>query len=114
MPRNRAQARRIVRPTALIFCEGAADLAFVRHLKKIYSSSSLSATHFTVTKGHGGAQDKLVTDALKFPGDFNRKMVKVDRDRGDSESTKAERVANRNNVTITWSIPCLEALLLSI
>jgi hypothetical protein len=114
MPRRRARTTRTVRPTALIYCEGAEDLVFIRHLKKIYSSSSQSKTHFTVTKGSGGGQDRLVADALKFPGDFDRKMVKADKDRGELESTKAERLANRNNVLIAWSIPCLEGLLLSI
>ncbi len=114
MPSSRARQRRTVRPTALIFCEGAEDLIFVRHIKKLYASQSASRTNFTVTKGNGGAQDKLVNEALKVPGDFSRRLLKMDRDRPEDERLKAEQKAARGNILIAWSLPCLEAMLLAI
>ncbi|HEV7454034.1 MAG TPA: hypothetical protein VGO07_02130, partial [Candidatus Saccharimonadales bacterium] len=69
---------------------------------------------FTVTKGNGGAQDKLVSEAIKVPGDFTRKLLKMDRDRSEQERLKAESIALRASIGIAWSSPCLEAMLLTI
>lgn len=113
MPRQ-TQSVRSTRPTALIYCEGAEDLAFVRHVKKLYSSGSRSRTHFTATKGSGGAQDKIVSDASKYPGDFDRKLVIADKDRGKEEAAKAEAIASRKKIIIAWNVPCMEAVLLTI
>jgi|GEM_PF-727581 len=116
---RRTRIIRSVRPTALIYCEGAHDLAFMRHLKRLYSSASATKTNFSTTKGSGGSLDTLVADALKVPGDFNRYLVKLDNDRTKDEFDKANSLAEQVNanggyLTITASYPCLDALLLSI
>lgn len=105
---------RQVRPTALIYCEGAHDLAFVRHLKKIYASKSVSNTHFTARQGGGGAPITLVEDAMRIPGDFDRTMVKMDADRPKAEYKTAETLATGRKITMSYSDPCLDALLLTI
>ncbi len=66
MPNNRSRINRRVRPTALVYCEGAHDLAFSRHIKKIYSGKSTTGTHFKVQQGGGGSPDSIVQEVLRI------------------------------------------------
>lgn len=114
-----SRVARQVRPTALVYCEGGHELWFTRHLRKTYSKTSISSTHFTILQGGGGSQDKLVIEALKIPGDFTRVLVKLDDDRPSQEIDKANRITSKattsqKQVLIHRSKPCLDALLLSI
>lgn len=105
---------RNVRSTALIYCEGAHDLAFVRYLLNLYSRNRTVKTKFRTRQGKGGSPDTLVVEAVNVPGGFDRRLVKADRDRAPEEITKAETIAGQRKVVIIWSKPCIEALLLSI
>jgi hypothetical protein len=112
---SRTRSNREVRPTALVYCEGAHDLAFVRHIKKLYANKSVSNTRFTTNQGGGGSPDSLMQELAKIPGDFDRFLVKMDNDRTRAEFDAAVVVADRNTkIAICWSKPCLDALLLSI
>lgn len=109
-----AKVGRRVRSTALIYCEGAHDLAFVRHTIGLYKQAGLTIARFRSKQGKGGSPDSLLIEALNIPGDFNRKLVKADKDRPLNEIKRAEQLSSKNAVIIIWSKPCIEALLLSI
>jgi hypothetical protein len=109
--------QRAIRPTALLFCEGAHDLAFVRHMVSLYQPRGSGTTNIRTKQGHGGAVHKLVENALAVPGDYDRILVKLDSDRGEgnpAELQKAELLAARNAIILNFSYPCLDALLLAI
>lgn len=103
-----------VRSTALIYCEGAHDLIFVRHLMKLYYEAGKLQVKYPAKQGKGGSSDGLVGEILRIPGDFDRRLLKVDRDRDESEIIRAETLAVANQVVLIWTRPCLEALLLQI
>lgn len=115
MPNHPQRISRQVRPTALVYCEGAHDLAFVRHIKKLYSNRSATNTRFKAQQGGGGSPDSIVQEALRIPDDFDRYLVKVDNDRTRAEHDNAVTIAEtKANIEICWSAPCLDAMLLSI
>lgn len=105
---------RIVRPTALMYCEGAHDLIIVRLLKAYYAGDNpLSRPRITVKKGRGGSAYGLVEDAVRAGG-FDRMLVKLDNDRPSDEITKAKAIASEKDIVLAISTPCLESLLLAI
>jgi hypothetical protein len=114
MSGGRAVRIRSVSSTALIYCEGAHDLAFLRYLISTYSKSRTINTKFRGKQGKGGSPDTLVIEAINIPGDFDRKLVKADRDRAEEEIQRADELAGQNDIVIVWSRPCIEALLLTI
>lgn len=119
MPRSNERTARQVRPTALVYCEGAHDAAFINHIKSLYVNVSQTNTRFKVMTGQGGSPDSLVRELLRIPDDYDRHLVKVDNDRTGSERQLAESLAALSNtqkkvIMFCWSTPCLEALLLSI
>lgn len=114
MASGRVVRVRTINSTALIYCEGAHDLAFLRHLIRLYSEGRKLKRRFRSRQGKGGSPAILVVEAVNIPGDFDRRLVKVDRDRAIEEVQKAENLADRHNITITWSEPCIEALLMAI
>ncbi len=105
---------RSVRRTALVYCEGAHDLAFVRHLINMYTIAGKTGIRIRAKQGNGGAPDVLVIEANNVLGSFDRRVVKLDRDRTYDEIKKAERIAKKLNIELIWSVPCIEALLLAI
>lgn len=105
---------RSVRKTALIYCEGAHDLAFVRHLINTYTNAGKTSIRIRAKQGKGGAPDTLVMEANNVLGGFDRRAVKLDRDRADSENKKAEDASEKLGIVLIWSKPCIEALLLEI
>ena len=116
MAKQKTKIARHVRPTALVYCEGAHELTFVRQLKKLYAAKSASGAHFSIKKGAGGAPLSLVEDASRIPGDYDRKLVKMDFDRPKKEYELADNFATTRNIPITIlkTKPCLDALLLAI
>lgn len=114
MDSGRAKRIRTVSSTALVYCEGVHDLTFLRHLIKLYTRERTVTTKFRTKQGKGGSPDTLVIEALNTPGDFDRRLVKADRDRDPAEIERAESLAAEHSAVVVWSIPCLEALLLSV
>lgn len=105
---------RKVRSTALIYCEGAHDLAFIRYLIGLYSRERTIKTKFRTRQGKGGSPDTLVVEAVNIPGSFDRRLVKADYDRAAEELQKAETLAGQHKIVIIWSQPCIESMLLTI
>jgi hypothetical protein len=56
----------------------------------------------------------LMIEAINTPGAFDRKLVKADKDRDPAEIGRAESLATEHSIVIVWSVPCLEAMLLSV
>ncbi len=108
------QRIRTVRPTALMYCEGAHDLAFVRHAVNIYARAGKTNVRIRTKQGNGGSPDSLVIEATNVLGSFDRRLLKVDRDRSAEEIRKAEKLSLKSGITIVWSRPCIEAVLLTI
>jgi len=111
---SRTAAQRQVRPTALIYCEGAHDITFVRHVLNLYRLRSAMGASITPRQGRGGSPDGLVRTAIGISQGYDRKMVKLDHDRDAAEIEEAIRLAANDNVILNFSYPCLDALLLSI
>jgi len=107
------KAKRPVYSTALLFGEGEHDTIFLRHLVASYCRRGQSAK-ITVRKGRGSAADSVVDDARRVPGDYNRRLVKLDNDKPKKEIAAAFRLAKEHNISLAFSTPCLEGLLLSI
>jgi hypothetical protein len=114
MRRGKVAHIRNVSSTALIYCEGAHDLAFLRYLILTYTAARVTKTKFRTKQGKGGSPDTLMVEAIHTPGAFDRKLVKVDKDRTSEEIERAETLAVQYSIVIVWSMPCLEALLLSV
>lgn len=114
MSGGRKQKVRSVRKTALIYCEGAHDLAFVRHLINTYVTTGKTKVRIRTKQGNGGAPDTLVLEANNVLGSFDRRIVKLDKDRSQDEIRKAEQMSKKTGIKLIWSIPCIEALLLTI
>lgn len=115
MQRSGAHSIRTVRQTALIYCEGAHDAAFINLVKLQYAGFSQTGTRFKVMTGQGGSPDSLVREMLRIPASYDRYLLKVDADRAGSERQLAESLAKESDKSISfcWSVPCLESLLLS-
>lgn len=104
--------RRRARKTLLMFGEGFKEEMFLKHLRKLYSHNSGTAT--TVKKGKGGDAQSIIIDADKTYGAFDRKIVVLDNDKPKNEMTKARQEAKRRKIELIENTPCLEFLLISI
>jgi len=109
---------RAVKETLLVVGEGDADIAFVRHVKRMYSDSLGRAVQEHNAKGKGGKH--VLETALRRNN--NRAYDKVvllldtDTDWDDAARAKARksRVGKRGRLDVIESNPCLEAWLLKI
>lgn len=104
--------RRAADKTLLMYGEGLAEEMFLKHLRSLYSRDS--GVSVVVRNGRGGNAVDIVLNASKEPGDFDRRIVVLDNDKGSSEMNEARIEAGRRNIEIIENTPCLEALLLSI
>jgi len=108
------QKTRSVRRTTLIYCEGAHDQTFVRHLVDVYAAAGRVNGRVNVKRGRGGSPDSLIIELTRVSGSFDRRLLKADKDRARAEIEKAEYLSNKEGIPIIWSKPCIEALLLTI
>lgn len=103
--------RRAAQKTLLIYGEGLSEEMFIKHLRSIYAYNSNVAV--TVRKGKGGTADRIVIDAGNA-GDYDRKVVLLDNDKGAKEMAAARAEAKKRGIELIENCPCLEATLLSI
>jgi hypothetical protein len=112
---TKRRADRVIRATALAYGEGEHDQALLRYLVSLYCCNNpLNRPKITVRKGRGGSTHGIVEDALRVPGNFNRRLIKLDKDRSADEIAIAEKIAEQYNCELHFSVPCIEALLLEI
>ncbi len=104
--------RRRAKKTLLLFGEGFNEEMFLKHLRKLYSRNSGTAT--TVKKGKGGDAQNIIIDADKTYGAFDRKIVVFDNDKPKNEMIEARQEAKRRKIELIENTPCLEFLLISI
>ncbi|MEA1925950.1 MAG: RloB domain-containing protein [Patescibacteria group bacterium] len=104
--------KRRARKTLLMFGEGFNEEIFLKHLRKLYSYNSGTATK--VKSGKGGDAQSIIIDADKTYGAFDRKIVVLDNDKPKNEMVKARQEAKRRKIELIENTPCLEFLLMSI
>ncbi len=104
--------RRSASRTLLMYGEGLGEEIFLKHLKSLYSRDSGVAV--TVRNGRGGTALDVILNAVREPGDFNRKIVIIDNDKGSEEINAARAEAKQRGIELIENTPCLEWLLLSI
>lgn len=101
--------------TRLIYCEGAADKAFMDCLKSIYSRESVNVD---IRPGTGGDQVNLAETAVRIGSVYDEKYLKIDGDRDSdwdqSDFASAEDFGLTHSLIILKSIPMLEKLLVNI
>lgn len=101
--------------TRLIYCEGAADKAFLECIKSIYASETYNVD---IKPGTGGDQINLAVTAVRVGSFYEDKYLKIDGDRDqdweNSTYTSVEEFGQRNDLIILKSIPMLEKLLVNI
>ncbi len=106
------QKRSAAKTTLLVFGEGLAEEAFLKHLRGIYARNS--GIGVTIRKGKGGDAASIVVDASNVPGSFDRKIVVLDNDKEDTEMGGARSEATSRQIELIENSPCLESTLLSI
>lgn len=98
--------------TLLIYGEGLDEKKFVEHLRGIYAKDS--GVKVSIRRGKGGSPKDIIIQAAKEFGEFDKRVVVVDTDRGAQEVSDAREEAQGKNIELIENSPCLEALLLSI
>ena len=104
--------RRYSNRTLLMFGEGLGEEIFLKYLRSIYSKNS--GTSIKIRNGRGGNAVDIVLDAMREPGDFDRRIVILDNDKPKNEMDSARNQASKLAVELIENSPCLEATLLSI
>lgn len=104
--------RRIANKTVLLFGEGLKEEKFLKYLRSLYSFNQ--NVFVTVKKGNGGAADKIINNADKLLGAFDKKIVVLDNDKPKKEMEKARKKAREKSIVLIENTPCLEYLLLKI
>jgi hypothetical protein len=101
--------------TRLIYCEGAADKAFLECIKSIYASETYNVD---IRPGNGGDQINLAETAVRVGSFYEDTYLKIDGDRDydweNSSYANVEEFGQRNDLIILKSIPMLEKLLVNI
>ncbi|MBD8881783.1 RloB domain-containing protein [Rhodanobacter sp. 7MK24] len=109
---------RTVRETLLIVCEGDAEIAFVRFVKRTYADALGRAVQWHSANGKGGknvleaglrhAKNNRATDKLVL-------LLDTDKDWNDALRARARKArVGKHPVSVIEANPCLEAWLLQI
>ena len=104
--------RRAASQTLLMYGEGLGEEMFLRYLKGLYARDSGVAV--TIRNGKGGNAVNIVIDASNAPGGFDKRVVVLDNDKGDSEMQQARQEATNRGIELIENTPCLEAVLLAV
>lgn len=109
---------RATRETLLIVCEGEAEMAFVRFVKRAYADALGRAVQEITAKGKGG---KHVLETGLSRAKHNRAYDKLvllldtDQDWNDALRARARKArVGKHRVSVIEAHPCLEAWLLQI
>ncbi len=104
--------RRAASQTLLMYGEGLGEEMFLKYLKGLYTRDSGVAV--TIRNGKGGNAVNIVIDASNAPGDFNKRVVVLDNDKGGAEMQQARQEATNRGIELIENTPCLEAVLLAV
>lgn len=97
--------------TCLIYCEGAQDKAFLNAVKSVYVTDKLN---IDIKSGTGGSQISLVEAAIRLGDGYDEKYIQLDDDREVVEMNEAKRLAEKNNIIVLRTTPCMERILIGI
>ena len=103
--------RRSANKTLLMYGEGFGEEVFLKYLRGVYSYNR--GTAVTIRNGKGGGAIEVIVSASREPGDFGRRVVVLDDDKGVREMNKARSEAKSREIELLENTPCLEALLLA-
>jgi len=104
--------RRVASRTLLMYGEGLGEEIFLKYLKGLYARDSGVA--ITIRNGKGGNAVNIIIDASNMPGDFDKRVVVLDNDKGGTEMQQARQEATNRGVELIENTPCLEAVLLAV
>jgi hypothetical protein len=104
--------KRSVQFTLLIVGEGDAEVAFLQHLRSIYSAEIGSS--ITLKNAYGGGGHQALKQAIRDvrAWQYNKAVVMIDTDAHWNDADRKE--ATRTGIKVVESTPCLEATLLKI
>lgn len=104
---------RAQRQTLLAVGEGKAEVAFLKHLKKIYCSGG-NGVAVTIRNAHGKGPGNVIATAVgaSSSASYDKKVCLLDTDLEWTAENK--RDAQRKKIELVGSAPCLEGLLLRI
>ncbi len=104
--------RRVAGKTLLLYGEGLREEQFLKCLKGIYSFNHNIAV--TIRKGSGGSPADIVIQASRVLGDYDKRVILVDDDKGLHEMEQAKTKASQRGIEIIFATPCIEALFLAV
>ena len=104
--------RRSAKRTLLMYGEGLGEEMFLKHLRSLYAYNS--GVSLRIRNGKGGNPKSIIVNAVNEPGDFERRIVILDNDKGKKEMKRAHDEAKKSGVELLENSPCLEATLLTI
>lgn len=104
--------QRFAKKTILVFGEGLGEEMFLRHLKSLYARDT--GVQVKICRGKGGSADRIVIDADKLLGAFDKRVVVFDCDKVKAEMEKARKEAEIRGIILLEHKPCLESVLLAI
>lgn len=108
-----ARYTRVVRHTINIVCEGASEVALLRHIRSLYLSRTGDLA-LTVTNARGGGGRGVLRHALsqRVRTGFDEMAILIDTDTDWDDQLRQQ--ARDRNIRALESDPCLEAWLLRI
>ncbi len=100
-----------IQKTLLIVGEGPSEWAFLKHMQSIYDSRE-NGQKVTIHASNGKSPENIVNTAIRFRGEFNKKVVFIDSD--IALTNKVRREIKSKRIEVIYSQPiCLEGMLLS-
>ena len=109
----RFEIKRPLRKTLLAVGEGKADVAFLKHLRRLYCIDG-KGTRVTIKDAHGKGPGNVISTAvgaLRIAA-YDKRLCLLDTDLDWTNQNKHE--AKKHKIILVGSKPCLEGLLLQI
>ena len=110
---RRELARRLARATALVVGEGHAEVAFIKHLRGLYTGGHAGFA-VTVHNARGFGAGHVIEQTIRQSRllAYDHRVALFDTDAGWTEAVQVR--ARRNRIVVVPSTPCLEAWLLDV
>lgn len=105
--------RRVVRESLLVVCEGAAEVALVRHARDLYCCGGVGrSVKYRNVGGYGAENVVRVAAAVQRRREHDHVAAMFDTDTGWTPGVR--KLAERERIILLKSTPCLEAEMLNI
>lgn len=105
--------KRSIRKTLLAVGEGDTEVAFLKHIKGLYCSDGLGVS-LSIRNAHGKGPENVINHTIQCQhlASYDKKLCLLDTDLPWSQ--EIIRSAEKYNINLVGSTPCIEGLLLSI